>query len=724
MSPASRNHTRLDAGTAAPPGVACVVGMSGATGLAVVRALAHGGVTCHAVHVDACAAGLASRLATPHVSPDWRADPEEFVAYLLSLAASRLGAAPASLFVTDDAAVTAVWEAREPLRAAGLRPAFAFAGSPLEVLDKRTQIAAARRAGVEHPWTEWGAAEDLLERVDAFRYPLLVKPALSHVGVRRIGAKALRCASAAELAEALERTAGFDVLVQDFVPGGDDQLYTCGLWRGGRQHLAFTGRKLKQHPPTLGISRLSEAVEVPEIVAGSMRLLEELGYEGVAQVEYKRDARDGAYRLMEVNVRPWTWIGLATACGVNLPLRAHAWALAEGSEGEGAASTSGDAAPRPPDLAQTPGRWVWLLPEIIHTVRDLAHGRPPDPAQWRGLRAEAFFARDDPGPLLAELVAPVRSRVARVRGGVRTVKRSVRHALRGPAFAINLAVAVSSEVAARRAGRAGPALGLPPGDRVLVLAPHPDDETIMCGATLSASRRRGDAVRIVAVTSGTATSEPGVLDDVAAAGPAGRARAAATLGVDDVVFWELPDRGLAGERDRLAGLIAAMLEEFAPTDVYAPFPYDPHADHSATAAALADALARAPRHGTNMHCGFVLAAPDPAWIGRVVPATAGDWAAKLQAVHDYASRDASVFARPQQLARLAPRRLLRAAEQFVELPAAAFVDVVASLQAEGLTVPAYPARSHPLFVALEAAATREQRRRIGALLAQARARLG
>ena len=301
--------------------------MSGATGLAVTRALARAGVECHAVHFDRAAPGLASRRARAHVSPDWRADPESFVSFLLSLAASDLDGDPASLFVADDTALTVVWEARESLRAAGVRPAFTFAGPVAEVLDKRTQIAAARRAGVGHPASEWGSADELLLRLEAFRYPVIVKPALSHVGVRRIGGKALRCASAAELADALERTRELDVLVQEFVPGGDDQLYTCGAFRGGDQRLAFTGRKLKQHPPTLGISRLSEAVEVPEIVAGSLSLLEELGYEGVAQVEYKRDARDGAYRLMEVNARPWTWIGLATACGVNLPLAAHRWAL-------------------------------------------------------------------------------------------------------------------------------------------------------------------------------------------------------------------------------------------------------------------------------------------------------------------------------------------------------------------------------------------------------------
>ncbi len=726
---------------------AVVVGMSGATGLAVVRALAHSGVLCHAVHTSAGAPGLASHLATAHVSPDWRTRPEAFVSYLLDLAADELGGEAASLFVTDDAAVEVVWSAGGALRAAGLRPAFSFAGSPADALDKRTQMSAAARAGVDHPAGEWGAARALLERVGSFRYPVIVKPALSHIGVKRMGAKALPCATAAELTAALERTRDLDVLVQEFVPGADDQLYTCGVFRGAAQTLVFTGRKLKQHPPVLGISRLSEAVEVPEIVAGSVRLLDELGYQGVAQVEYKRDGRDGVYRLMEVNVRPWTWIGLAEACGVNLPLAAHEWALAggegggsqerapgEGSEGGGGSRERAGA----PALVQREGRWIWLLPEAVYTLRDLGSGRWPDARQWRGLRAEAFFSRDDPWPFFSALAAPVRLRVERLRRSWLELKRAVLRALLPAAFALNLGLALGDELRARRGRQSRPrrARGLSDGNRALVLAPHPDDETIMCGATLAAVRRRGDAVRIVAVTSGAATGQGRSNDDVAATRHDELQRAAAALGADDIVVWELPDRGLAAARAELAERIGAELDEYAPTDVYVPFPHDAHEDHVATALALGDALGhRANRQGGDdalagragrlggeplVHAGFVLTAPDARWVDRLVPAAGADWRAKLDAVQAYGSRDASIFVKPLQLARLAPGSLLRPAEQFVDLEPGAFAALCEALAADGLTRPSGGAATHPLYVARERLRTAEQRRRIAALVAAVR----
>ena len=44
---------------------------------------------------------------------------------------------------------------------------------------------------------------------------------------------------------------------------------------------------------------------------------------GLSQVEFKRDPRDGSFRLMEVNPRLWQWHGLASACGVDLPVIAY-----------------------------------------------------------------------------------------------------------------------------------------------------------------------------------------------------------------------------------------------------------------------------------------------------------------------------------------------------------------------------------------------------------------
>jgi len=697
---------------------AIVIGMSGSTGLAVVRALSAAGVTCHAVHYERGAPAMTTRLARTYVSQDWREHPEALTDFLVHLAMDlRKGdrASLLSLFVCHDAALQPVWAGRERLLEVGLRPAFSAARPLNQLLDKRTQLEAAAAAGVATPWTRWGPAADLLRVADECPYPAILKPAVSHLGVKALGAKALRCTSAAELRPALERAAGVDVMLQEFIPGGDEELYTAGVFRWVGGHVAFTGRKLKQHPPGLGIARLAESVVRPELVPGSVALLEQLGYEGISQVEYKRDARDGSYRLMEANFRPWTWLGLATACGMNLPLAAHRWAI-----GEASVTAAGDGRTRKPVDRGAPRRWVWVVPEAVYTVRDLRRGVLPPLWQWRGLRAEAYFSRRDPVPFLHAVTAGLRPRA-------RGLHRLARRGLGGVAFAINAVTLAADWVGGGRRSVTGalPRKGLPPAGPLLVVAPHPDDETIMAGATMAAAARRGDRVRVVGITAGVAT-EVGVgayrQSDIGAVRAAEQRAAAAALGVGEIDLWDFADRGVAADRERLARQLYDAIQDVHPVAVIAPFPYDAHLDHVAAAAALADALARldtgrgAPSSPVVL-CAAVQTPLSPCWVTRLVPA-GETWRSRETAVRAYASRGRGIFAKSTQLARLHPASWLRPAEWFVELPAAAFVRLVRALDEEGLTMPRLRPRGHPLAVSAELVLSRPERLRIGAVLSQ------
>lgn len=174
-------------------------------------------------------------------------------------------------------------------------------------------------------------------------------------------------------------------MVQELIPGGDDTLYTVGSYvgRDGRALGVFSGRKLRQTPRGIGTCRVGEAVWVQDAVDGALRLLEAFGYFGLSQVEFKRDARDGKFKLMEINPRLWQWHGLAAACGVDLPLVAYA-----------------DLVGKAPPRATMNGegkRWaITLLP-----------GERPAPQ--RPPYVDAVFARDDPKPAAVHLARVVRS---------------------------------------------------------------------------------------------------------------------------------------------------------------------------------------------------------------------------------------------------------------------------------------------------------------------------
>lgn len=127
--------------------------------------------------------------------------------------------------------------------------------------------------------------------------------------------------------------------------------------------------------------------------------------------------------------------------------------------------------------------------------------------------------------------------------------------------------------------------GFPPGNRWLVLAPHPDDETFGLGATLVQATARGYAVRVVVLTGGEAQGEAETRRAEALA-------ATQALGVKDVVFWGFKDRKLSQCLWQLALALHRELMGFRPELIFAPHAADLHPDHRACCRALQLSLRR------------------------------------------------------------------------------------------------------------------------------------
>ena len=110
------------------------------------------------------------------------------------------------------------------------------------------------------------------------------------------------------------------VHVQEFIPGGERQLQIFGSYCGPDHEVVayFTARKRLQYPALAGTGIVVEAIRLPELVEPSRRLLRALDFDGISEIEFKRDERDGRLYLIEVNPRHWDQHGLGNAVGVNL----------------------------------------------------------------------------------------------------------------------------------------------------------------------------------------------------------------------------------------------------------------------------------------------------------------------------------------------------------------------------------------------------------------------
>lgn len=291
------------------------------TGLGALRALRLAGIPSYV----ACRAGdLATRsrwYRPPPGSPSWDGR--------LDVALDALRAMPLDGAVlipgTDD---SALWLSDLPGTDVGSRfLASSSSRRTLEILQDKSRFKEyLLQAGIPHPRTfSIRAAADIeaipfdeLDRV-------FIKPTNSQKFSQIIGAKGIWVSSKAEFREVWRRLddAGFCVMAQEYVPGAaSDHYFVDGFRdRTGAFSGLFARRRLRIHPPDFGNSSYCESIPL-EDVEGAVRtltkLLEDLRYRGIFSAEFKRDARNGEFKILEINTRAWWYVEFAARCGVNV----------------------------------------------------------------------------------------------------------------------------------------------------------------------------------------------------------------------------------------------------------------------------------------------------------------------------------------------------------------------------------------------------------------------
>jgi predicted ATP-grasp superfamily ATP-dependent carboligase len=374
--------------TAPPPTGAIVIG-SDYRALGAVRSLGrHGIPVCVLEHGDDRLAAL-SRYAESRPWPEGEASRLD---YLLRLPESMRG-----WLVIPSADETAAFVSRHH---SALAARYTLTTPPWPVFrvayDKRESYAFADRVGVDRPWTLQPRCLDDLADVDV-TFPAVIKPAVKFAANKLTVEKAWRVDSLDELraryAEALALMPARALVVQELVPGGGESQFSyAALLDEGRPVATIVARRTRQYPADFGrASTMVETVDCDDVVEPSERLLGELRYTGIVELEYKHDLRDGRFKLLDINPRLWGWHTLGAAAGVDFT---HLlWLQACGAE--------------IPFAAARPGvRWIRGTTDTPTALRELLRRRLSLRAytdSFRGPRERAIFAADDPLPGLAEV---------------------------------------------------------------------------------------------------------------------------------------------------------------------------------------------------------------------------------------------------------------------------------------------------------------------------------
>jgi predicted ATP-grasp superfamily ATP-dependent carboligase len=289
--------------------------------VAAVRSLVRAG---HEVRVGATErwskAGLSrfSRGSFRYPSP--RAEPDAFVRAIAAEAAREPGT---WVLPMTEAATLPISRGRDLLIEAGARLALPDHDTLLRTFDKDETRRIAESLGVATPRSAVAASiGEARDAAGALGLPVVLKATTSEQagpsGATAAGAPRY-ASSVAQLEEAFaslhDRAA--TILVQEFIEGAGTGYYAL-MDRGGMR-AEFAHLRLRDVRPTGSGSAVRRSIAVePGMRDASIGILEELGWHGVAMVEYKRKA-DGTLVFLEVNGRFWNSLALAIHAGVDFP---------------------------------------------------------------------------------------------------------------------------------------------------------------------------------------------------------------------------------------------------------------------------------------------------------------------------------------------------------------------------------------------------------------------
>lgn len=361
-------------------------------GLGVVRSLGRLGVTVWLVRSDEHRIAEHSRYAA-HVLP-WCDGPDEVkVAHLLGLAA-RHGLERWTVIPTDDETAALLARNRERLGTCFLVAAPGWEAMRF-AYDKRLTHQLGVRAGVDQPRT-WFPADRADVLASDVPLPAILKPAIKPVHNRFTDDKAWPVRDRKQLEQSYDAARRLvpaeEILLQELISGGGGaQLSFAALAIDGRAVATVTARRTRQHPMDFGhASTFVETIDCPDVVESARRLIGELRYNGLIEVEFKRDPRDGRPKLLDINARVWGWHTLGRRAGVDFP--ALQWRLLHGES--------------VPEVDARPGiRWVRMATDLPTAVGEIVAGRMTLSGYLRSVRPpleHAMFAADDPLPGLLD----------------------------------------------------------------------------------------------------------------------------------------------------------------------------------------------------------------------------------------------------------------------------------------------------------------------------------
>ena len=358
--------------------------------LGVIRGLGRRGIPIILLDVDRGSMTQYSKYISKKLTcPDPNESDIRFINFLLDV--GKQMDKKCMMIPTGDTEVMALSKHKEELERFYLLPIPPFEVTQ-KLVNKKKFYKLLDQMSVPHPKTYFpNDISDVKIISKEITYPYLVKPIFSTNFGEDFSVKSFKANTAEELVKVYNKAilSRHEVVIQEIIPGKEIYMFYT-YFNKKSEPIAICGYdKLRQYPPDFGCGSLCKSAWRSVPIDSAIRVLRAIKYHGIAEPEFKRDPRDGEYKLLEINARTSTENRLPARCGVDVEYIAYLDTVGQ--------CTKDSSSPNSGIL------WVDEFYDLLSCLIQLKEKRLGIRDMFKSLRGEkeyAIFAWDDPLPCL------------------------------------------------------------------------------------------------------------------------------------------------------------------------------------------------------------------------------------------------------------------------------------------------------------------------------------
>ncbi len=313
---------------------------------------------------------------------------------------------PSVLFPCSDVFCIALSQLRDELNSELSDHYVTFGGSEtIETLvNKRKFYQSLDKYAVSHPVTFFPRTSQDVENISKhIEYPIYIRPSITQL-FTKFHKKGLIARSQSELMHQYRIASEFDteLMIQEIISGPATNMYGInGYFNQMHEPQGlFAYHRLREYPD-FGMSSILESIPISDVLAMEEPVegyLKKLGYHGIFDAEFKKDPRDGNFKLLEINARSWWQNSFPTRCGINLILMAYLDAIGRKMDYV--------------DSYKTGVKWLFFANDLLSSL-EVLHRRQTTVREWfssfQRIVDYAYLSPDDLLPWIANLICAPRN---------------------------------------------------------------------------------------------------------------------------------------------------------------------------------------------------------------------------------------------------------------------------------------------------------------------------